>query len=309
MNENLPITAAEEPHIRSKRSASRRRAAFIAVLSIFLIAAAAVTLAVGKDTFLSSFFGGEKTVKEAEETPAAVRGIYDFDFSAVPDGCAAIVPVDLSGAGEKVSAVAPIKAAGQVVVIATHPYEAYAGKIMAYAGDGFSATGGEYTTAKVAGYLASELRRLGIDAVYIDVGAPSARASYALAAEKLGEYMKEAEISAVIDVRRGALVDEKGNILRPITSGGEDTVAQTGLVAATGGKRYGERRGNAAALAEKMNALCERSALVESREGVLNQDTDAAFFTAEIGAAGNSYAEAIRAATVFAAGYAAMMGE
>ena len=306
MDENLPIITAEQPHIRSKRSAVLRRAVFVAALAVVLIAAAAVTLIVGRDTFLPAFFGGGKTVGEAGNAPAA--GIYDYDFSGVPEGCAAVVPVDLSGAGEKAEAVAPIKKAGKVLVIATHPYEAYAGEVLAYAGDGFSATGGEYTTAKVAEFLASELRRLGVDAEYLDVGVESARASYAAAAEKIAEYAKDHEIAAVIDVRRGALADEKGNILRPITSDGKDTVAQTALVAAAGGDMYETRLGNAAALAEKMNAICEKSALVESRDGVMNQDVDAVFFTAEIGAAGNSYAEAVRGAGVLAAGMAALLG-
>ena len=310
MNDNLPITTAEEPHIRSKMRTLRRRKVFVAALSVALIAAAAVTLAVGKDTFLSALFGGEKTVAEAGNAPAAeAKGIYGFDFSAVPEGCAAVMPVDLSGAGEKADAVAPVKAAGKVIVIAAHPYESYTGEITAYAPSDFSATGGEYTTAKVAAFLASELRRLGIDAEYLDDGAQSGCGSSAAAAEKLCEYMKNTAVATVIDVRRGALADGNGNILRPITSGGDGTVAQTARVAAAGGERYGERLGNAAALAEKMNAICEKSALVESRDGVLNQDTDAVFFTAEIGAAGNSYAEAIRAATLLAAAYAAMMGE
>ena len=266
-----------------------------------------MTFAVGKDTFLSGFFGGVAEKSPAEAGSAA--GIYDFDASSVPEGCAAIKPVDLSGGGESAAPVAPPKKAGRVLVIATHPYEAYTGEIMTYAPGDFSATGGEFTTAKVAEFLASELRRLGVDAEYIDVGVSSACSSYAAAADKIREYAKENEIAAVIDVHRAALIDGDGNILRPITSDNGDTVAQTALVAATGGEMFETRLGNAASLAEKMNEKCAGSAFVESRDGVLNQNVDAVFFTAEIGAVGNSFAEAVRVAGVLAAAYAATSAE
>jgi len=308
MNENLPIITAEQPHVRTKKRASRRRAVSVAVLAALLIVAAAATFAVGRNTFLSGVFGAAKTDGGASETPAA-KGIYDFDVSHVPEGRTAIKPVDLAGGGENAAAVAPAKKAGRVLVIATHPYEAYTGEIMTYADGDFSATGGEFTTAKVAEFLASELRRLGVDAEYIDVGVESARASYAAAAEKIREYAKENEIAAVIDVHRGALVDGDGNILRPITSDGGDTVAETALVAARGGGSYETRLGNAAYLAEKMNEKCARSAYVESRDGVMGQDESAVFVTAEIGAVGNSFAEALRGAAVFAAAYAAASEE
>ena len=300
MDDNLPIITLDEPHIRSKKATARRRAAIVAALALTLIALCAVTFAVGKDTFLAGWLN-----KTAVENAPRAAGIYDFDAAKVPDGCAGIVPVDLSGGGEKAAPVAPVKAAGKVLVIATHPYEAYTGEVLTYADGGFSATGGEYTTAKVADFLASELRRLGIDAEYIDIEVSGGRASYASAAEKIQKY-DGGDVFCVIDVHRAALVDEKGNILRPITKSGDDTVAQVALVAANGCGKYETRLGNAAALAEKMNGKCERSAYVATRSGVLNQDADAVFFTAEIGSVGNSYAEAIRAAAALAAGLGEM---
>ncbi|MBR6049858.1 MAG: stage II sporulation protein P [Clostridia bacterium] len=301
MDENLPIITLDEPHIRSKKATARRRAAIVAVLAATLIALCAVTFAVGKDTFLS----GLLNKKAAAENAPHVAGIYDFDAAKVPDGCVGIVPVDLSGGGEKVAPIAPVKAAGKVLVISTHPYEAYTGEVMTYASADFSATGGEYTTAKVADFLASELRRLGIDAEYIDVGVSGGRESYAAAAEKIKNY-SGGDVFCVIDVHRAALVDETGNILRPITKS-DDIMAQVALVAAKGCGKYETRLSNAAALAEKMNEKCEKSAIVVTRDGVLNQDVDAVFFTAEIGSVGNGYAEAISAASAFAAGFCEMM--
>lgn len=299
MDDNLPIITLDEPHIRSKKATARRHAAIVAALALTLIALCAVTFAVGKDTFLAGWLN-----KTAVENAPRAAGIYDFDAAKVPDGCAGIVPVDLSGGGEKAAPVAPVKEAGKVLVIATHPYEAYTGEVMTYAAADFSATGGEYTTAKVADFLASELRRLGIDAEYIDIGVSGGRESYAAAAEKIKKY--DGDVFCVIDVHRAALVDEKGNILRPITKSGDDTVAQVALVAAKECGKYETRLGNAAALAEKMNGKCERSALVVTKSGVLNQDADAVFFTAEIGSVGNSYAETIRAAAALAAGFCIM---
>lgn len=302
MDENLPIITVEEPHIRSKRSAAKRCAVVISALAATLIALCAVAFVVGKDTFLSGWLNKKAAVEEAPRE----AGIYDFDAAKVPSGCTGIIPVDLSGKSEKIEAIAPSVTAGKVIVIATHPYEAYTGEVTAYADDDFSATGGEYTTAKVAEFLASELRRLGVDAEYVDVGVSSGRESYALAAEKIKNY-DGGDVFCVIDVHRAALVDEKGNILRPIAQSGDDITAQVALVAAKGCAKYETRLSNAAALAEKMNEKCERSALVASRDGVLNQDADAVFFTAEIGAVGNSCAEAIRAATVLAAGLRELM--
>lgn len=315
MNENLPVALGEEARIRQKKGSAGKKAVAVAVLAVLLIASA-VTVLVGKETFMSRLFEKAQGASDVKQTDNATsdkaaspekNDIYSFDKSSVPSGFAAFVPVDITTSGEKFTAVVPEKASGKVVVLSTRPYQAYSDGSLSYADENYAATGGERTTAKVAEFLASELRRRGIDADYLPIDTTTGRDSYASAAEKINEYAKGAEIYCVIDIQRASSVDGDGNILRPICADKDTIYAQTCFIAAKNGKKYDERASNAASLAEKMNAVLEKSAAVKTRDGVLNQDISPVFFTAEVGACGNSYAEAIRAASVIAKGFSDMI--
>jgi len=313
MNENFPVYVGEQPHIRKKPSKTRRRAALVAVIALILVAAAAFLLLTDKDSFLSAFVdrirGNDRGLTDGEtpkssesaDVPDAERNIYSFDYSAVPENAVAVIPVDMTPVAEQTfSPVALPRSAGRVLVISTRPFERYLENDAAYVDTEYAFTGVDHTTGGVGEYLASKLKMLGVDAAYFPLETSSAVGAYSAAAAAIAEYMKENDVGYVIDVGRSALIGDGGEVLRPIVSSGDAIIAQTAIVAAKDGVYFEARGGNAATLAESMNALSPKAAYVEITDGVLNQNTSAVFITARIGACGNTYAEAIGGASVMA---------
>ena len=313
MNENLPVYVGEQPHIRKKPIKTKRRAVFIIAAALVLVAAATFLLLNDENSFLSAFVNrlGNKNPGATEgETPKTGetsdfsdndRDIYSFDFSAVPDGAVAVLPVDMTvGAESDFSPVALPRSAGKVLVISTRPFESYLENDATHVGEEYVFTDGEHTTGGVGEYLASKLQTLGVDAEYLPLDVTSAVGAYAAAADAIAEYMNENDVGYVVDIGRAALVGDGGEVLRPIARSGDEIFAQTALIAAKDGERFDTRSGNAAALAEAMNGKAPKAALVETTDGVLNQNTDAVFITARIGACGNTYSEAISAASILA---------
>lgn len=297
MNENLPVSTAAEPHLRRKFGKRRKKAAAI-IISALLLLSLAGALIMGKDTLSAWLF--RRTESDVTEPPQSAADVYSYDKSAVPAGYTAIVPADITKDGYDVSAEKPAFGSGVVLVIAAHSYEAYLGEEALYVGEDYSPAGGNFTTARLAEYLASKLRTLGVEAVYLDIGTTSARAAYSEAAKKTAEFMREHDVLCVIDVHRAALTDSDGDIIRPIAPTDGGTTAQTALVAARGAEGFDTRASNAAYLAGAMNELCPGAATVKFSDGALGQNADAVFFTAEIGACGNFYGEAVRGASLLA---------
>ena len=302
MDENLPIIIDEEPHLRRKHRRMKKRVVIVLLAAIVICASAAVLAMTG--TF-GKISGKSNSENAKTDVPPSNTDIYSFDRATVPDGARAVVPTDISG-GESVLPVVPA-ICGRVIVIASHPYEAYSESEISYIGEDFSAVGGENTTARLAEYIASSLKTLGIDAEYLPIEITSARGSYAKASEAIEQYGKENAVGCVIDVHRAALKNENGDIVRPITEKNGMTAAQTALIVASDAESDETRAGYAAALAEKMNEKCLRSALVKTTDGELSQNACGVFITADIGSVGNSYAEAVRGAGILADAFAEMI--
>ena len=304
MNENLPIIVDDVPHLRQKKKNRKRKRLIIALLAAATVLSAAAVLA-ATGTFAKLFNGKSSSVTDAAAQEQPAPDIYSFDRKVVPDGVRAVVPADISGGGESITPV-PFSLNGKVVVIASHPYEAYLDGAKPYVDGDFSAVGEENTTADLAKYLATALSRLGVDAEYLPIDTSSALGSYAKASDVINAYKKDHDVACVIDVHRAVLKGDNGDLIRPITNKGGEAAAQTVLVVASGVENTETRAGNAAALAEIMNSVCERSASVSFADGKLGQDACDVFITADIGSAGNSYAEAVRGASVVASALAEM---
>ena len=310
MNENLPVSVGEQTHLRRKKGKTKRRALFFALAALVLLSLAAYLLLTGGKLakVFENIFSGGGTDAPSQRGAESGNDIYSFDRSVVPDGCSAVLPVDLTKEeGEAFAAVALPKNAGRVLVISTRPYESYLESAAAYVGNDAEFNGGEYTTGAVAEYLASKLRTLGVDAEYLALETASGVGAYKAAESAIEKYKKENDVGCIIDVGRAVAVGDGGEILRPIIEIDGDIIAQTALVAAKDGKFFDARAGSAAALAEAMNERAEKSAFAVSKDGVRAQNTDEAFITAQIGACGNTYAEAIRAASLFAEAFAELI--
>ena len=293
MNENLPVALDAEPHLRKAKRSARTRAVIAAVCVVLVCAAAATAL--GMTGTFSKLFGGAAT--KTDQNTASNSGIYAIDRSSVPGGAYAVVPTDISGKTIKAAALALPKKDGKVVVIATHPYEAYLDSERAYIMPDSPA--GEHTTANIAEYVASALALSGVDAEYLPLDITSARGSYEVAKAELDKYKAEHDVALVIDVHRAANVIN-GDVVRMIAERDGKTLAQTEFIVAADADGAGTAEGYAVTVCGAMNELCKNSAAVSTRNGVLNQNECDVFLTVNIGSAGNSYAEAVRGAGVFA---------
>ena len=310
MDTNLPVSVGEQTHLRRKKGKTKRRAVIFALAALVLLSLAAYLLLSGGKLagFFENIFSGGTTGAQSQSGAKSGNDIYSFDFSSVPDGCTAVMPVDLTlGESETFAAVALPKNAGRVLVISTRPFESYLESDATYVESDAEFYGGDCTTGAVAAYLASKLRTLGVDAEYLALETSSGVGAYKAAEDAIEKYKKENGVGYVVDVGRAVAVGDGGEILRPIVQSGDEIVAQTTLIAAKGGKFFDTRAGNAAALSEAMNERAEKSAVAVSKDGVRAQNTDAAFITAQIGACGNTYREAIRAASLFAEALAGLI--
>lgn len=333
MNRNLPVPVGEtmSPYIkRRKRREMRSLTRFLALLlAVVLLVALVFCLGkLGVFSFLGAWFGapaettGDTTGNTTPEE--TTTGLYDFDYEKLSEGAFAIVPCDLSAraAGllfdnrtdyvpeaivpRALSAVAGDKVT--VLVVNTHPYEAYSAE------DSYEYTDGSYvnsedrekTVAAVADAFIASLAKSGIQAVYVDVPTTSGRNSYTAAYEALTSALAEyPDVMYIVDIQRDILLDEDGNMQRPVTYGTDGAMAQMRLVVGTDadGAAYEDWESGAAAslfLAERMTAAYPSLMMpTEISTSRLNQHLPATVFTVEIGACGNRLEEAVRTARAF----------
>ena len=228
--------------------------------------------------------------------------LFDNRTDYVPE---AIVPRALSTvAGDKVT----------VLVINTHPYEAYSEEASYEYVDGsyVNSEDREKTVAAVADAFIASLAKNGVKAVYVEVATTSGRNSYTAAYEALTNALEEyPDVMYIVDIHRDILIDEDGNMLRPVTNGADGAMAQMRLVVGTDadGAAYEDWESGAAAsffLAERMTAAYPSLMMpTEISTSRLNQHLPVTVFTAEIGACGNRLDEAIRTAEAFGTVFAA----
>ena len=314
------------------------RLTIILVAAALLLALVLFTVKLLPDGFFSFFGGkpadettsGEETTGNPEESTS---GLYEFDYGKLSEGAHAVLPCDLSARNVGVlvenrtensaaGALLPcfldkIRAAANdkvtVLITNTHPYEAYLADGSYEYADGVSVNANERerTVAAVADALIESLARAGIRAVYVEVPATSGRNSYQAAYEALDTALAAyPDVQYIFDLHREILLDDEGNMLRPVAAGTLGALAQLRFVAGTGedGAVYENWEDGVRAhlaLAEAVMAYDPDLVMPTEISGSrLNQHLPCTVFTVEIGTCGNSVEEAVRTAdllgTVFA---------
>ena len=274
------------------------------------------------------------------QAPASPTGsIYDFDYSKVPDGESAIIPMDLSltsygngyiynstGYSPNAEALLASKLSFSddviylsgnteplVLILHTHATESY----LEDGAISYKDTGGELARSEnisenvvsVGEVMAKILNENGIPTLHCTLlhDKPQYKDSYARAEATIKEYLaRYPSIKLVIDLHRDAVIKSTGEIVRPVTSVDGDAVAQVMCVVGSdwGGQACDGWQDNLALalqLRERLNSkytsLCRPTYL---RTSTYNQELAPYSLLLEIGACGNSLAEAKRAAELVA---------
>lgn len=303
MNDDLPVFISDGAHIRKKQRRYNKRA--IVMISAVLCVIFALALFMFFDSgALKKLPKGSETVSgdgDAGDEGGDYSDIYSFDMSSVGEGETAVLPIDI------LSGIAPSGALptsfeipqGRVLIVSANSFEAYLSESAASVGDEFSPTGGEHTLGALGAHMAFELCRIGIDAEYIEVGSESRRGASAAERRAIEAYLAENDVSCIIDLRRGVLMGDGGEILRPITEHNGATIAQMRLIVSEKAGGTDSRYNSAMYLAETVSKASDNVIRAVIGEGVPNQDMHELFFTLEIGSAGNTFDEAEAAADLF----------
>ncbi len=264
-----------------------------------------------------------------------LESIYAFDYSKVPDGEKAILPMDLSLtqygntyihnstgyspdteallAAELRSGYTPIQlttaAQPKVLIVHTHGTEGYSenGAISYVEGssDHARSTDISKNVVSVGETLAAVLSKQGIPTLHCTIMHDSIqyKDSYARAEETIKEYLqKYPSIQLVIDLHRDAVVKSSGELVRPVAEIDSKPTAQVMCVVGSdwGGESCPNWEGNlslALKLRAALNAKYQNLCRpTYLRPSTYNQELAPFSLLLEIGASGNSLEEAKLAA-------------
>ena len=276
--------------------------------------------------------------KPSTDVGASAGGLYDFDYSKVPEGCTPIIPMDLSlcsygsgyinnstGYSPDIAALIEKKlkddnpyellaatSEPQVLIIHTHGTEAYSKDGAIYC-ESDSVDIRTADTAKnvvaVGRTVARILNENGISTLHCTVMHDSLQYndSYARAEETIKRYMEEfPSIKLVIDIHRDSIIKSSGEIVRPVAELDGEAAAQ--LMCVVGSDWAGDTHPNwqnnlslALKLREKLNGACENICRpVYLKPNTYNQEISPYSLLIEVGAEGNSLEEAERSAKLLA---------
>ena len=269
----------------------------------------------------------------AEKETAQKTDIYFFDYSMVPNGHTAIIPMDLSKSYSGVANINNLTGlipdvegllssrldvlrdseAPQILIIHTHATEAYSDDgAISFPDNGSEIARSDDRDRNVVslGALMSDiLNEAGISTVHCGIMHDSIQYmnSYDRAKATIEEYLnKYPSIRLVIDVHRDDIVRSTGELIRPVTLVDFECTAQIKL--SVGSEWGGEECPNwqknlalALKLCEWLNVehpkLCRPT---ELRPYTYNQELAPYSLTLEIGSCGNSLKEAERGAKLVA---------
>ena len=203
-----------------------------------------------------------------------------------------------------------------VLILSTHSTESYtrAGEDYAESAN-YRTLDPEYNMVSIGSYVAERLQAQGIqvfqDTEFHDY--PSYNGSYAHARKSIRSYLKEhPNIGIILDLHRDAAASGSGQMRTHAQVDGQDS-AQLMLVMGTdaGGLDHADWEENLA-LALKLHVKLEALAPgitrpLSLRAQRFNQDLSAGAMLIEVGAAGNTRAEALRAAEVLAQAVGALL--
>ena len=336
MNYNLPVPIEEgsAPYLQKRRRKQTKAWSRYLLILLAVCMLTAFVICAGKFGLFSFFAGGivngETDTSEETTTGETTTDLYDFDYEKLSEDALAILPCDLSAwtlgmlyenhTDYTIDTIMPEeleRVSGDrvtVLVINTHPYEAYSASGAYEYRDGsyVNSSDANNTVVAVADAFIDALSAKGIKAIYVELSTTSGLNSYTAAYEALEEAMERyPDVQYVVDIHRALMLDEDGNMLRPVTSGELGVMAQMRLVAGTDadGALYDDWQDGVAAslaLAEKMTASYPSLMMPTEISGSrLNQHLPVTVFTAEIGTCGNSLEEALRTASAFGEVFAA----
>jgi stage II sporulation protein P len=271
--------------------------------------------------------------------PSTKEELYFFDRDLVPKGETAIIPMDLSLSSygsdyiNNSTGYSPdtakllaadlkdninieyLASSGSPVVLIVHTHATEG-----YSKDGaisYLDTGGEYARSDdiknnvvaVGKVLADELNKAGISTIHSTVlhDAVQYKDSYARSEETIRQYLeKYPSIRLVIDLHRDAIVRSNGDLVRPVAFSDGEAAAQVMCVVGSdwGGQKCSNWQGNLAlalklreTLNSKTEGICRPPYLKSS---TYNQELSPYSLLLEMGASGNSLAEAKRSAKLVA---------
>lgn len=265
-------------------------------------------------------------------------GLYGYDYSAVPEGCTPIIPMDLSlssygsfyinnstGYSPDISVLLKKKlgsdngytplAASQsplVLIIHTHGTEAYSsdGALYCEDSDNYARTGDASKSVVAVGARIGEiLNKNGIPTAHCTVMHDSVqyKDSYARAEETVKKYLSEyPTIKLVIDIHRDSIVRSTGELVRPVAEVNGEAAAQ--LMCVVGSDWAGDVCSNwednlslALKLREGINEKYGNLCRpVYLKGNTYNQELSKYSLLIEVGSSGNSLEEALRSASAAA---------
>lgn len=265
--------------------------------------------------------------------------LYDFDYSKVPEGETAIIPMDLSLssggntyiynstgyspdtkallAGSFNTSGTPVyisnNSAPLVLIVHTHGTEAYSKNgAISYLDDGSEVARSEnisQNVVSVGAVMADILNRNGIPTLHCTIMHDKIqyKDSYARAEATIKEYLaKYPSIKLVIDLHRDAVVKSTGELVRPVTLVDSEATAQVMCVVGSdwGGEACPSWQNNLALALKLRDALNKKYENLcrpsYLRASTYNQELAPFSLLLEVGASGNSLEEAQRAASLVA---------
>ena len=261
---------------------------------------------------------------------AVIKGLYDFDYSEVPEGHTPIIPMDLSlakygdtyinnstGYSPDTVTLLTKKLGGGytqlssnsgplVLIIHTHGTEAYSDNgAISYPSDSKNYARTSDTRKNVVAVgkaLAQTLIENGIPTAHCTTLHDSIqyKDSYARAEETIKKYLSEyPTIKLVIDVHRDSIIKSSGEMVRPVTEVDGETAAQVMCVVGSdwegdGCPTWQDNLSLALKLRQNMNSQYQNICRPPFLKGhTYNQEIAPYSLLLEIGSEGNSLEEAI----------------
>lgn len=205
----------------------------------------------------------------------------------------------------------------QVLIIHTHATESYTmtGGAEYQESDQFRTLDDAHNMISIGDKVAEILMERGIEVIHDTnfYDYPSYDDAYSLAREAVADHLREnPTIQLVLDLHRDAVLDYDGSQWAPVTEIEGQTSAQLMMVVGTGCAEYNQPHWQEnMALAVKLHAqletlypgCCREIGLRSSR---FNQDLSTGFVLVEVGTAGNTHEEAMKAAEALAEGIMAI---
>ena len=292
----------------------------------------------GNITF-PDFFGDKNTSQNGANTPQSndkkydINTIYDFDYGLIKDGDLAVIPLDISLSEygdtyiyndtsfepdlksllEKKNYLPAMTYTEDpvVLIVHTHTSEAYSeeGKISYTEDEEYARSYDEAENVVAVGKIIAEiLTQNGIRTIHATESHDETyKDSYSRSAETIRSYLEQyPSIKYVFDIHRDSIIKSNGDIVRPVTVVDGQAVAQIMCVVGTnqaGGEDFDWQNNLALALSLRSSLNEKYSNLVRGtclRPSAYNQHLAPVSLLLEIGAGGNSLAEAQNAAKLLA---------